>query len=331
MHEASLYKKGEDKMVTCQGCSWYCKIAEGNTGICGVRVNDNGKLYLMVYGKPVAVNVDPIEKKPLFHFLPGTEVFSIGTIGCNFKCEFCQNWDISQAPNIAKKDSPKPKDYIPVLKNIIQRCPDWPPKKIVEECVKEKIPSVSYTYNEPAVFFEYAYDTAKLGHEKGLKNVYVSNGFESKEALEKIHPYLDAINIDLKSFNPKFYEKTCHAKIEPVKENIKRVHDMGIWLEVTTLLIPGENDSDEELQKIAKFLADISRDIPWHVTAFYPQYNMLDSPPTPPETLLRAYHIGKDAGLKFVYTGKLGMQCTACHIKNGKCEKCGEKIPGVFK
>ena len=186
MHEAKLYKKEKNKIVTCQACSWYCKIIEGGTGICGVRVNDNGKLYLMVYGKPVAIHVDPIEKKPLFHFLPGTEVFSIGTIGCNFKCEFCQNWDISQTPNIAKKDAPKPKDYIPILKNIIQRCPDWPPEKIVEQCLKEKIASISYTYNEPTIFFEYAYDTAKLAHKEGIKNVYVSNGYESKEAFKKL-------------------------------------------------------------------------------------------------------------------------------------------------
>jgi len=338
MHKCILFKKKAKKTVECQACNWYCNIPEGLTGICGVRQNIDGDLQLLVYGRAIAAHVDNIEKKPLFHFMPGTKIFSIGTVGCNFKCSFCQNWDISQTR------LKEPNETMGI---------DLPPKEIVDYCLENDIPSIAYTYNEPAIFFEYAYDTAKLAHKNGIKNVFVSNGFESKQALKKIHPYLDAINIDLKGFTNKFYKDICQAKIDPVKDNIKRVHKMGIWLEVTTLVIPTKNDSDEELTKIAKFVASVSKEIPWHVTAFYPQYKMMDVEPTPIETLERAHNIGKKAGLKYVYTGNIpgmkgentscpkckkelierfGLECKSCNVDNkGQCKFCNNKIVGVWK
>lgn len=345
MGKAILYEKKPNGVVQCKACSWYCTITEGATGVCGVRENIKGDLYLLVYGKPVAVHIDPIEKKPLFHFLPGTEIFSIGTYGCNFSCDFCQNWDISQSPRELKNQRE-------TLYKIIDACEDWPPEKIVKYCLQNKILSIAYTYNEPAIFFEYAYDTAKLAHEAGLKNIFVSNGFESSEAIGKISPYLDANNIDLKAWNSDFYKNICHAKIDPVKENIRRFFDAGVWIEITTLLIPGHNDSDEDLKSIAEFLVNISPEIPWHVTAFHPDYKMQSVPSTPAATLERAYKIGKSAGLKYVYTGNIwglkgedtycpkcgmllikrsGAATTENYLHNGACLKCKFKIKGIWK
>ncbi len=303
----------------------------------------------MTYGKPIAVHIDPIEKKPLYHFLPGTDIFSLGTIGCNFQCGFCQNWDISQRMRETKKEAGNEKK---VSELIQQTGEEWMPEKIIDYCMAQGIPSIAYTYNEPAIFFEYAFDTAKLGNRRQLKNVFVSNGYESKEAIETIEPVLDAINIDLKSFSEKFYQKNCKAKLEPVLETIKRVAKSRIWMEITTLLIPGENDSDSELKQIAEFLVSINPSIPWHITAFHPDYQMLDKKPTPPETLWRAYEIGKKAGLNFVYAGNVSnvehstTHCPRCekalivrdwhlisenHMQKGCCGYCGETIPGVWE
>lgn len=353
MHKCILYKKLKENRVQCLACSWYCKIEEGGTGICGVRQNEKGDLYLLVYGKAIAANLDNIEKKPLYHFLPGTKIFSIGTVGCNFRCKFCQNWDISQTTALIKREIKDKSKQTVMLGEITAQGQDLPPEKIVEYCRENNIPSIAYTYNEPTIFFEYAYDTAKLAKKYGIRNVFVSNGYESKEALSKIHPYLDAINIDLKGFTEEFYTKICGGKLEPVLENIKRTYEMGIWLEVTTLVIPGHNDSDKELTDIAEFIKSVSDEIPWHVTAFYPQYLMKDVPPTSQETLKRAYKIGKKVGLKYVYTGNIpgikgenthcpkcdqalieryGLICEKCTIgADGKCPSCGEKIPGVWK
>lgn len=352
MQKAFLYEKKANNSVKCAACSWYCNIPENQTGVCGVRENIKSDLYLLVYGKPAATHIDPIEKKPLFHFLPGTEIYSFGTYGCNFSCDFCQNWDISTPPRELKIQYAKEKEkYLKTLHEMIDACQDLPPEKIVNYCVKNKIPSIAYTYNEPAIFFEYAYDTAKLAHEAGLKNVFVSNGFESAEAIKKIAPYLDANNIDLKAWNSEFYKNICHAKIDPVKENIKRFRDENVWIEITTLLIPGKNDSDEDLKSIAEFLVNISPDIPWHVTAFHPDYKMQDVPATPPETLIRAYKIGKSAGLNYVYTGNIwglegedtycpkcnellvkraGMRTTKVNLTGNKCPKCKFKIAGKW-
>jgi pyruvate formate lyase activating enzyme len=331
-----LYKKLKNGLIQCLACSNYCVIANGKTGICGVRQNDNGKLRLLVENKAIAVNLDPIEKKPLFHFLPGATAFSLGTLGCNFGCEFCQNWDISQAPKEA---------------TIEFWGEDWPPQKIVNYCQENNIPIIAYTYNEPTVWTEYALAVMKLAQKAKIKNVWVSNGYMSKETLELITPYLDAINVDLKSFREEFYQKIVHAHLAPVKENIKKIWKLGIWEEITTLVIPGLNDSEKELQEIAQFLVKISPDLPWHISAFYPAYKMINISPTPKETLIRAYNIGKKAGLKYVYTGNIpdvnyestycphcgtkiierwGIEMIKNNLKEGKCPKCGTKIAGRF-
>lgn len=290
MKKAVLFKKLANGFVQCTACNHYCKIAQDKTGICGVRKNVKGILYLLVYGKACAFNIDPIEKKPLYHFMPGTEILSFGTVGCNFRCDFCQNWDISQASK-------------PPANQIFGH--NLPPKKIVEYAVDNKIPSIAYTYNEPAVFFEYAFDTAKLAKKSELKNVYVSNGYESSEAREKIAPYLDAINIDLKSYDEKFYQKYCGAHLKPVLENIIQFHKLGIHLEITTLIIPKKNDSKSNLLKIAKFIASVDKKISWHISRFFPAYKMLDVEITPESTLKYAQVIGKKAGLEYVYIGNV--------------------------
>lgn len=337
MKLAKLYKKLAEKKVQCLACSWYCRIADGKTGVCGTRINHQGKLYSLVYGRAIGLQLDPVEKKPLFHFLPGKYLLSFGTVGCNFGCKFCQNWTQSQGSKLGMKIEEE----------------EITPKEIVELALEKKAAGIAYTYNEPAIFIEFAYDAAKLARKKGLKNVFVSNGFESEESFEYIKPYLDAINIDLKSFSNKFYTQICKAKIEPVKANIKKYFQAGISTEVTTLLIPQYNDSDEELRQTAQFLAGISKDIPWHISAFHPDYQMLNVPVTRREDLLRAYKIGKQAGLRYVYLGNIddpehsATNCPKCQTvlidrtdylgviktldKSGRCNQCGEKIYGVWQ
>ncbi len=348
MKKATLFRKLEDKKVQCLACSHYCTILPGYAGICGVRQNIKGELYLLVYGKPT-ISVDPVEKKPLFHFLPGKRVFSIGTVGCNFGCKFCQNWALSQC---TRNTGLKGEELTRNVESLTADMDKWPPQKIVNFCIKYHIPMIAYTYNEPAIFHEYAYDTAVLAKKKGIKNIYVSNGFESKEALDKLKDVIDAFNIDLKSSSAEFYKKVCFGRIEPVKENIKRIFDMKKWIEITTLVIPGKNDSDKELKQIAEFIKNISPNIPWHVTAFHPCYNMLDVPSTPPETLFRAYKIGKKAGLNYVYVGNIldsdkeytfcpkckkavierfGLTLSKNSLKDGRCPHCKAKVDGVWK
>lgn len=333
-------------------------IADGFSGICGVRKNINGKLYLLPYGYAIAVNVDPMEKKPLFHFLPGERVFSFGTVGCNFKCEFCQNWDISQTTALLRERYKKREDS---EKRIAEVCSDGQklsPEEIVDYCSKNGIPAIAYTYNEPTIFAEYAGDTGKLARTKGLKNIFVSNGYESADCLKYMQNWCDAINIDIKGFSEKFYNDVCGGiKLEGVLETVKMAYEMGFWIECTTLIIPDLNDSDEELKKIAQFIAGISADIPWHVSAFHGDYKMTNREITPKSTLERAVKIGHRAGLKYVYSGNIsGMEnentfcpkcgekiieregvCLLCNRmkidKNGKgfCFTCGEKIAGVWK
>lgn len=345
MKKARLYKKLGHKQVQCQACSWYCRIAPGKTGLCGVRQNKNGVLYLLVYGKAIGMHEDPMEKKPLFHFLPGKTVLSFGTFGCNFGCLFCQNWHQSQT---AKELKQKTSDLID------QFSQDFSPQEIVDLAIKRNIPAIAYTYNEPAVFFEYAYDTMKLAKKAGLKNIFVSNGYESEENFNQLKSYLDAINIDLKSFREEFYQKICQARLKPVLENIKKFYQAGIWLEITTLLINGHNDSDQELTQIAHFIADLNPDIPWHITACHPDYQMLDIKPTSKSSLLKAWRIGKKAGLNYVYLGNILDEkhattfCPQCQkdliirswshstITNfnpdtGKCQLCQTPIPGVWQ
>ncbi len=340
MKKAILYEKLKDNKVQCLACHNQCLINNKRIGICGVRQNINGDLYLLVYGKAISVNIDPIEKKPLFHFLPSQKAFSLGTLGCNFDCDFCQNWEISQAP--------KPFDKIQGIKHYGE---EWGPEKIVNYCKENNIPIIAYTYNEPTIWAEYALDTMRLAKKEGIKNIWVSNGFMTEKTLNFIAPYLDAINIDLKSFSEKFYRKTCKGRLEPVKENIKKIWKMGIWIEVTTLVIPGFNDSTKELKQIAKFLVGISKDLPWHISAFYPCYKMLTQAPTSQEILINACEIGKKAGLRYIYTGNIpnsdyestycpkcnsliierwGMEVLENNLKNEKCPKCNTKIKGIW-
>ncbi|MFH1363694.1 MAG: AmmeMemoRadiSam system radical SAM enzyme [Candidatus Omnitrophota bacterium] len=287
MKEAMLYEKLAQDQVCCQLCAHHCKIAPGQTGICGVRQNKQGTLYSLVYAKAIACQVDPVEKKPLYHFHPGSKIYSIATVGCNFQCGFCQNWQISQNSQ-GLKDS-------------------WElsPRQIVDKAKACGCLSIAYTYGEPTVFFEYAYDTARLAKQENLYNVFVTNGYMSKEAISLIRPYLDAANIDLKSFRQAFYRDICRAELEPVLDSIRLMKELGIWIEITTLIIPGENDSLKELENIAGFIAEVGKDIPWHISRFHPDYKFLDHQPTALESLEKAKAIGEKAGLRYVYLGNV--------------------------
>lgn len=294
MKECFLYKKDGD-YVQCQTCNHRCRIAPFKRGVCGVRENQKGKLYLLVYGRVIAENIDPIEKKPLYHFLPGTKSLSIATVGCNLKCDWCQNDDISQCTKEIDRNT--------ILNKIGA---EMEPEQIVADAKKHNCPSISYTYTEPTIFLEFALDTMKLAKKAGLKNVWVSNGYMTEETLDLITPYLDAVNIDLKGFKEENYLKYSGAHLKPVLENIKKIFKRKIHLEVTTLIIPGVNDEEQELRRIAQFLAKISESIPWHLSRFFPAYKMLDTPITQIETLKKAEEIGKFAGLKYVHLGNVG-------------------------
>ena len=277
--------KGE---VECFLCSHQCRIKEEKRGRCFVRENQKGKLYSLVYAKAIAHHIDPIEKKPLFHFLPGSLSYSIAAAGCNFQCSFCQNADISQAAR---------------SKRILGE--DLSPQKIVRDAKANNCRSISYTYTEPVIFFEYAYDTAKLAKKQGLYNNFVTNGFATPETIDLMPGLIDAANVDLKSFSEDFYKKLCKASLQPVLDAIKYMYKKGIWIEITTLIIPGQNDSEKELSQIAGFIASVSKDIPWHVSRFYPHYEMSSTPPTPMETIDRAREAGREAGLRYIYGGNV--------------------------
>jgi len=336
MKEASLYEKLEDEKVRCFLCNHRCLIKSGARGICGVRENRAGTLMSLVYGKIIARHCDPIEKKPLFHFLPGSSSYSIATVGCNFRCTFCQNADISQMPS----------DQNRILGE------EMAPEEIIQLALNCQAASISYTYTEPTVFIETALDTARAAVAKGLKNVFVSNGYMTRECLEAIHPNLHAANVDLKAFNDRFYKEQCGARLKPVLNTIEAMREMGIWLEVTTLLIPGLNDSHEELRDLARFLAGIDPGIPWHISRFHPTYRLMDRPVTPVETLRRARDLGYEAGLQYVYTGnipgdagentfchrcrttlidRMGFQVNQNRIPKGRCPECGTRIPGIWR
>lgn len=335
MKEAKLYKKLENAKVQCLTCAHRCIIAEGKRGICGVRQNKGGILYSLVYGKAIALHVDPIEKKPLFHFYPGTKAFSVATVGCNMRCLNCQNYDISQMPREQSKIEGQ----------------DVPPEKLVQLAVDNQCRIISYTYTEPTIFWDYAYDTAQLARKKGIKNTFVTNGYLSEEAIREIAPYLDGANVDLKSFVDKTYRTVCGAHLQPVLDSICLMKKLGIWVEVTTLLIPGINDSDEELKEIANFIHECDPGIPWHISRFYPTYKMLDRPATPLEAIQKARKIGLEIGLKYVYTGNVpgeegestfcyncgarlihrwGFSVMSNRIVEGRCPECGARIDGVW-
>lgn len=344
MHPAVLYEKLSSDVVRCLACAHYCHIGVGAAGLCGVRTNHDGKLALEVYGRPVSVCLDPVEKKPLFHFLPGFKIFSLGTVGCNFGCDFCQNADISQATRGPQRKK--------VRELVTGGGEEWPPQKIVDYCLERQIPAIAYTYNEPTILAEYIYDTAKLAKEKGIKNVMVSNGYQSPECLNYLAPVIDAINIDLKAGNEKFYLQICRGKLAVVKKNIRQWRAKGVWVEVTTLVVPGRNDSAEELRAMAEFLAGIDKGLPWHLSRFFPHYQMAKTKSTSLATLQLAREIGLRAGLKYVYLGNVPNseyedticpQCGALLIKRtgmlvrennlskGQCPQCQEKIEGVWK
>ncbi len=333
MQEARLYERLGEGKVKCLLCPQYCTISPGKRGICAVRENRDGALYTLVYGKIIARHVDPIEKKPLFHFYPGSRSYSIATVGCNFRCMHCQNYEISQYP--------KQRPDIPGE--------DMTPEQVVREAELSGCRSISYTYTEPTIFMEFVYDCARLAHEKGLANVFVSNGYTSPDAVRLIAPYLDANNIDLKG-DDAFYKKIVGAKLQPVLDTIKLMKELGVWVEITTLIIPGHNDSDEFLHCTADFIRSVDAAIPWHVTQFYPTYKLLDKPSTPVSTLRRAREIGLSAGLKYVYEGNVpgeggentycpsckellieryGFTITSVKMSDSKCPKCGARTDGV--
>jgi len=306
--EALLYVPEKDHAVQCNLCSHRCLIKDGRRGICGVRENQNGRLETLVYDKVIACHVDPIEKKPLYHFYPGTLAYSFGTVGCNFKCRFCQNADIAHMVS----------DYDGRItgKNIS-------PEKIVSDAQKAGCQSIAYTYTEPTIFFELALATAKLAHAESIKNVFVSNGYMTAEALDMVSPFLDAANVDLKAFTDDFYKKMCSARLSPVLETLKKMKAEDIFVEVTTLLIPGLNDDPAELKDLTAFIAkELGDDTPWHVSRFHPTYRLTNRPPTPLETMIRARDIGLDAGLKYVYTGNVPGE----NSENTFCYSCGQKL-----
>lgn len=334
MKEALLYEKLDGNQVRCNLCAHHCVIADGKKGVCLVRENRGGVLYTLVYGRTITQHVDPVEKKPLYHFYPGSLAYSVATPGCNFRCQWCQNWEISQMP--------RERDLIAGQKAS--------PEQIVSSAVKTGSRSIAYTYTEPTIFFEYALDIARLAHPAGLANIYVTNGYMTREMLEMFHPYLDAANVDLKAFREKTYHRYVGAGLRPVLDNMKTMKKLGIWLEVTTLVIPGLNDDPAELRDAARFIfQELGPDTPWHISRFFPAYKMVDRPPTPVETMQKAREIGLEEGLHYIYMGNLAEQAkTTCHqcgetlierdgywiaqnrIRAGRCPYCGALIPGVW-
>jgi pyruvate formate lyase activating enzyme len=275
--------------VKCHLCAHGCVLSDGKTGICGVNRNAGGKIECLVYGRPIAQSIDPVEKKPLKRFMSGTFTYSIGTFGCNFRCEWCQNYHISQARS-----------------EKFELLPFVSPEKIVESAINSECLSISYTYNEPTVFYPYAKDIGMIAKEKGLKNIFVSNGYQSDEVIHEMLDWVDAINVDLKCFNADNHRKYTGAELDVVLKNLKILAGSDVHLEITTLIIPGFNDSDEELTEIANFIADkLGRNVPWHVSAFHPDYKMTDRNQTASETVYRAVETGKNAGLEFVYAGNV--------------------------
>ena len=336
LKDAMFYKALPEKRVHCFLCNHQCRIAPSKFGFCSVRQNLDGRLFSHVYGEVIAAHIDPIEKKPLYHFLPGSMSFSIATMGCNFRCTFCQNWQISQAPQ--RGDA--------VLSGY-----KLSPEEIVSQAKSHGCRSISYTYTEPTIFFEYAYDTARLAKKEGLANIFVTNGYMTQEPLRAISPYLDACNVDLKSFNDVYYSRLCKAHLEPVLESIRLMKELRIWVEITTLIVPEENDSDEELSSIAGFIADLDPEIPWHISRFHPDYELTEKSPTSIDTLHRAFSLGKKAGLKYIYIGNVlgvsedtlcpncqeilirrhGFMVRECKIDGTLCPYCGRNIAGIFK
>ena len=326
------YTPEENGKIVCNLCRHRCQLKEGQVGICGVNQNIEGELKTLVYGHPVAVHVDPVEKKPLYHFIPGSKVLSFGTVGCNLKCPFCQNWDISQSKMVNED---------------IEVSPDL----MVELAIEHGAKSIAYTYNEPTIFYPYAKDIGLIAKEKGIKNIFVSNGFESPEMVDDMASWVDAANIDLKSWDDKYYKKVLKGGLEEVKDTLRRLVKNGVWVEVTTLLIEGKNDSDKDVSEMATFIAnDLGVHVLWHLSAFYPNYKMQDHDATKIATLKKARKIGKEAGLKYIYLGNVDADsdtyCPHCetllierkrygeittHLEGDRCPVCKNTIEGVWE
>ncbi|MGD9554769.1 MAG: AmmeMemoRadiSam system radical SAM enzyme [Arcobacteraceae bacterium] len=324
------YFTQKDEKLVCLLCNHYCHLSPNQVGLCGVNKNSGNTIECLVYGHLAALNIDPVEKKPLYHFLPNTKTLSLGTIGCNFHCPFCQNWGISQEKHIDNRHYYSPSD-------------------IVQSALKYKCASISYTYNEPTIFYPYAKDIAVEAKKAGLKNIYVSNGYESHEVIMDMKGVIDACNIDLKSFNPNYY-KQLGGKLDPILKNLKTLKSLGIWLEVTTLIVPTKNDSLQELNAIASFIRnELDENTPWHISAFHPEFKEQNLPKTSLALLQKAYAIGKEVGLNYVYVGNVSFDnityCTQCHgalikreqfnvvfnhLVQGKCPFCNKKPEGVF-
>lgn len=301
--EAMFYEPLPDGHVRCTLCPRSCTIADGHTGVCGVRANQGGRLVALTWGRPSAVHVDPIEKKPLFHFLPGSTILSLGTVGCNMTCRFCQNWDLTRTPI---------RDATVV---------DLPPDRVVDLARSEGCPSIAFTYNEPTIFAEYVIDVSVAARAAGLRTVMVTNGYISPGALQAVYPWIDAANVDLKAFHEDFYREHG-GDLKTVLESLAAIQALGVWLEVTTLLIPGLNDSPEEVRAEAAWLREnLGPGVPLHFSAFHPDYRMQDRPRTPPATLHRARAIAQEAGLKYVYEGNVLSEGS-----NTWCPACGRLV-----
>ena len=335
MKKALLFESLDNNRVRCRLCAHDCVIAPGRRGLCQVRENQDGVMYTLVYGRTISRNVDPIEKKPLYHFLPGSLAFSIAAPGCNLHCDWCQNWEISQQPREGQ----------------VLAGQDLAPEAVAKEALAAGCRSIAYTYTEPTIFFEYCFDTARAARDQGLRNVLISNGFMSAEMLAQLHPWLDAANIDLKTFRDATYQRSAGGRLQPVLDSLIRLRDYGIWTEVTTLLIPGLNDSTEELRDLAEFMVqELGPETPWHVSRFFPTYKQNDRPPTPPQTILQAVEIGRLAGLRHIYPGNLAQEtqtrcpgCGAVLIERygfrvrlmrvttaGHCPDCGAQVGGIW-
>ncbi len=332
MSSLNPFYKTLDNKIECLLCRHYCKLKEGQVGVCGVNKNENNRLVNLVYGKVSAINIDPIEKKPLYHFLPATTSLSIGTVGCNFKCPFCQNWQISQSKSLDNSYSVTP-------------------QQLVEIALDRGCKSISYTYNEPTIFYPFAKDVALLAKEAGLKNIFVSNGFETPEVIDDMVGVIDAFNIDIKGFKSEYYKKYLKGELNGVLDTLKQLKKRGFWVECTTLIVPEDNDSDQELRDIAEFIAkELDVNTPWHISAFHPDYKVTSKEATPIETLQRAYTIGKEAGLNFIYMGntlntnttlcpncskslikRVGFEVIEDRLKDGRCPRCNSEIAGVWR
>ncbi|ADN09237.1 AmmeMemoRadiSam system radical SAM enzyme [Sulfurimonas autotrophica] len=322
----------EKEKIKCLLCQHYCQMKEGQVGVCGVNKNENGELKTLVYGHPSTINLDPVEKKPIYHLLPGTTALSFGTVGCNFKCPFCQNWQISQ-------------------EHTVDTSIEVSPEKMVDLAIENGASSIAYTYNEPTIFYPYAKDIGVIARQKGLKNIFVTNGFETPEVVKDMASWLDAANVDLKSWDDAYYKKVLKGGLEAVKDTLRGMVKEGIWVEVTTLLIEGDNDSDKDLEEMASFIAnELGIHVPWHLSAFHPDYKMQDHEYTKLQTLQRASDIAKKAGLLYVYMGNVpvhgdtycpdcgtllidrtGYSVTKNALVDGHCPKCNRAIEGVWK